>query len=214
MEVLLLFLSGFIIGVLISAPVGPINLAIVTTTAKHGAKFGFFIGLGAALMDVIYMLLALMGFTALNINPEYIFIVEILGILFIFYIGIQEFFYSEKKLKEAEKNLKKNAKKRKYFLMGIIFYLSNPSLIALFAGLGGWIKSQHFFGDTHLNNVLLSFFTGAGSIIWFGFFSLSIKKARAKITTALLTRISHISGILLICFSLYLIYRFVVKHIS
>ena len=46
--------KGIVIGVLVSAPMGPIGMLCIQRTLNKGRWHGFVTGLGAALSDVIY----------------------------------------------------------------------------------------------------------------------------------------------------------------
>ncbi|MDH5719342.1 MAG: LysE family transporter [Spirochaetia bacterium] len=212
MEIIIIIITAIITGIVISLPVGPINLTILTTSAKHGARFGFSIGLGAAVMDIIYMLMALLGLSLIQFSEEVLFYIEIAGILFIAALGIIEILYSEKKIKKTRENLKKTIKKRKYFLMGLFFYISNPAIIAAFAGIGGWIKSVNLYADKAFNNVIFSIFVGIGSALWFGIFANLVRKFRKKMSEKILINISHGSGYILIGLSFYLALIFYKSH--
>ena len=50
--ILLSALTGFISGLLLSMPVGPVNLTIINEGARCGFKRAMLVGLGAATMDV------------------------------------------------------------------------------------------------------------------------------------------------------------------
>ena len=49
-----LFYTGVIIGILVSAPMGPIGMLCIQRTLSKGRWHGFVSGLGAALSDVLY----------------------------------------------------------------------------------------------------------------------------------------------------------------
>ena len=53
--------KGIIIGVLVSAPMGPIGMLCIQRTLNKGRWHGFVTGLGAALSDVIYAALTCLG---------------------------------------------------------------------------------------------------------------------------------------------------------
>ncbi|MDW8310687.1 MAG: LysE family transporter, partial [Verrucomicrobiales bacterium] len=55
-------LTGFIFGLLLCIPVGPINLTILNEGARRGFVWALMIGLGASAMEVIYCALAFTGF--------------------------------------------------------------------------------------------------------------------------------------------------------
>lgn len=53
--------SGLLIGIIISAPMGPIGVLVVQRTLNKGRLPAFYTGLGAALSDLIYCLLTGLG---------------------------------------------------------------------------------------------------------------------------------------------------------
>ena len=57
-------LTGFLSGVLVCIPVGPVNLTIMNEGARRGFKWAMMIGLGATLMEAIYCLFAFTGFAS------------------------------------------------------------------------------------------------------------------------------------------------------
>ncbi|HEX4645361.1 MAG TPA: hypothetical protein VH598_07105 [Verrucomicrobiae bacterium] len=54
LPILISALTGFFSGLLLSIPVGPVNLTIINEGARQGFKWGALIGLGASIMEVIY----------------------------------------------------------------------------------------------------------------------------------------------------------------
>ena len=56
-----LIIKGIIIGILVSAPMGPIGMLCIRRTLYKGRWHGFVTGLGAALSDVIYAALTCLG---------------------------------------------------------------------------------------------------------------------------------------------------------
>ena len=57
-------LTGFISGLLLSIPVGPVNLTITNEGARRGFRYAALIGLGATSMEVIYCSIAFTGFAS------------------------------------------------------------------------------------------------------------------------------------------------------
>ena len=53
--------SGLLIGVLMSAPMGPIGMLVIQRTLNKGRRQAFFTGVGAALSDLTYSLLTGLG---------------------------------------------------------------------------------------------------------------------------------------------------------
>src|SRR5467141_1356514 len=57
-------LTGFVSGLLLSIPVGPVNLTIMNEGARRGFYLAMMIGLGATTMEVIYCFIAFTGFAS------------------------------------------------------------------------------------------------------------------------------------------------------
>jgi Putative threonine efflux protein len=54
-------IKGFIIGLLISSPMGPINMLTIQRTLNRGRWHGFATGMGTMLSDLAYALITLVG---------------------------------------------------------------------------------------------------------------------------------------------------------
>lgn len=55
---ILTIIWGFLIGILVSAPMGPTGILVIQRTLNRGGLIGFFTGLGASLSDFIYALIS------------------------------------------------------------------------------------------------------------------------------------------------------------
>src|SRR5262245_15338424 len=82
-------LTGFISGLLLSIPVGPINLTIMNEGARRGFKWAALIGLGATVMELIYCSMAFTGFTSLFGNRVVKAAMELFSFVFILLLGIK-----------------------------------------------------------------------------------------------------------------------------
>ena len=61
----LLWVKGFLLGISIAAPVGPIGLLCIRRTLAQGQRVGLISGMGAASADAVYGTLAAFGLTAI-----------------------------------------------------------------------------------------------------------------------------------------------------
>src|SRR5436305_6002381 len=66
MNVLLLIAGGIAIGLIVAAPIGPVNLICIRRTFFYGPMNGFFSGLGAALGDGVFAVITAFGITAIS----------------------------------------------------------------------------------------------------------------------------------------------------
>ena len=62
---MLFFVTGIAIGLIVSAPVGPVNLMTIQRAFKHGFGSGFAAGIGAVLADTIYAAVAAFGISTI-----------------------------------------------------------------------------------------------------------------------------------------------------
>ena len=139
--------KGIIIGVLVSAPMGPIGMLCIQRTLNKGRWHGFVTGLGAALSDVIYAALTCLGmgvvvnFVEANQAPLQLIGSIVLGI-FGYYI-----FQSN-----PTRNLKKHREKKlsftQDFITAFLLTFSNVLIVLLYIGLFarfGFVLPEHSF---------------------------------------------------------------------
>lgn len=84
--------KGFIIGVIVSAPLGPVGVLCIQRTLNKGRWYGFVTGIGAAMSDIFYALLTGYGmsfvFDYVNKN---IFYLQLFGSVLLLAFGIYTF---------------------------------------------------------------------------------------------------------------------------
>ena len=54
-------LKGLVIGVVVSAPMGPVGILCIQRTLNKGRWYGFVTGFGAAINDLVYALITSLG---------------------------------------------------------------------------------------------------------------------------------------------------------
>ena len=65
-ELAVVFAKGIVIGLSIAAPVGPIGLLCIQRSLNHGALAGLATGMGAALADGVYGMVAAFGLASVS----------------------------------------------------------------------------------------------------------------------------------------------------
>ena len=63
---LFLIISGAVIGVIVAAPIGPVNLICIRRTLAYGPLNGFLSGVGAAIGDGVFAATTAFGLTAIS----------------------------------------------------------------------------------------------------------------------------------------------------
>lgn len=142
---LILIAGGMVIGVLVAAPIGPVNLICIRRTLAYGTLNGFVSGLGAALGDGVFAAITAYGLTAIAQMIEgYSGGLQLAGGFILVGFGLQTFFAPPKVANPRINNGEIERVRRTSLLtaMASTFALTitNPATLigfaALFAGLG------------------------------------------------------------------------------
>jgi threonine/homoserine/homoserine lactone efflux protein len=200
-------LIGVITGFLICIPVGPINVWVLNTLIKHNFRSAFSIALGGSLMDFVYFMIILTGLSLFNFSPKTVLVLKITGVLFLLVFGIKELLVKKQNFKLDENSEKKVPKAAGFFLMGVVIYSSNPTLIATMSALAAVIKSWNLFSFNFLNYFLLSFGLAIGSSSWFYLLLKIVSKYQNKIPEKFFINFSRACGALIVIFSLYMAFN-------
>lgn len=126
--------KGFIIGVIVSAPLGPVGVLCIQRTLNKGRWYGFVTGVGAAMSDIFYALLTGYGmsFVFEYVNKN-IFYLQLFGSILLLAFGIYTF-----RSNPVQSIRPVSTSKGTYFhnlVTAFFVTLSNPLIIFLFVGL-------------------------------------------------------------------------------
>ncbi|MGM9675245.1 MAG: LysE family translocator, partial [Bacteroidaceae bacterium] len=85
-----IMINGMLIGIIASAPMGPVGVLTVRRTLNKGLWFGFATGVGAALSDLIYATITLWGMSMVLEwveKPSTLFYLKLGGSILLFFFG-------------------------------------------------------------------------------------------------------------------------------
>jgi threonine/homoserine/homoserine lactone efflux protein len=190
------FLKGFLIGISIAAPVGPIGLLTIRRTLAFGRIAGFMSGLGAATADAVFGSIAAFGITAISsvLIGAKVYL-GVIGGMFLIYLGWQTF---------ASKPAEHAAESRASSL-GVIYVstfalvLTNPISILYFTAI---ISSVGAAGNLlSASAMVLGVFLG--SVMWWFFLSFIASLVKSRITPANLQIVNRVSGIIIAAFGFW-----------
>ena len=159
-----LIIKGIIIGILVSAPMGPIGMLCIRRTLYKGRWHGFVTGLGAALSDVIYAALTCLGmgvvvnFIEANQAPLQLTGSIVLGI-FGFYI------FRSNPTRSLQKKQEKKLSSTQDFITAFLLTFSNVLIVFLYIGLFarfGFVLPDHSIWMSLFGII----FIGVGAILW------------------------------------------------
>lgn len=125
-------IKGMLIGVIASAPMGPVGVLCVQRTINKGRWFGFVTGVGACVSDLLYALITGFGMSFvmdLINNEQNKFCLQILGSIMLFIFGIYCF------RSNPTSRIRVSKQKGSLIHNGVTAFLvtfSNPLIIFLF----------------------------------------------------------------------------------
>jgi threonine/homoserine/homoserine lactone efflux protein len=206
MYVLILISSGIVIGLVVAAPIGPVNLICIRRTFAYGPLNGFLSGLGAALGDGVFAVVTAFGITAISQLIEgYFTPLRLIGGLMLLGFGVHIFNADVSVLRDAEgAPVRDDGASTLLRTMASTFALTlaNPATLigftALFAGLGTLASGSASFVDAALTVLGVL----AGSSIWWFTLTTIVGIFHRHIDTGVMRAINHVFGIAVTGFGL------------
>ncbi len=201
-DILQLLLKGMLIGIIASAPMGPIGILCIQRTLNKGRWYGFVTGIGAAFSDIFYALITGLGMSFVMdfiTNPTYKFWLQIIGSSILMLFGVYCW------LSDPRKNMHQSGKHNKGSLWhnGITAFLvtfSNPLIIFLFMATFAQLAFVIPSHPVEMTLGYMSIFFGA-VLWWFGLTWL-VDKVRTIFDMNGIVIINKIIGSAVIVFSL------------
>lgn len=193
-----LWLRGFVIGLAIAAPVGPIGVLCMRRTLVSGRLAGFVTGLGAAAADATYGALGAFGTVlaaALVARQDWI---ATIGGLFLIWLGVSGMRRPPAEVEAAPPTGAKHL--AGFFGSTFLLTLANPATIlsfaAIFAGLGLGAGG----GGSAAAALRLVGGVFLGSAAWWLFLSIAVGLVRHRLGRGALVWINRLSGLVLLGF--------------
>lgn len=205
LDILDFVFKGILIGIMASAPMGPVGVLCIQRTLNKGRWYGFITGIGACVSDFIYALFTGLGMSfMMNFvgNERNRFLLQISGSVVLLLFGI--YCYRS----NPTRNIHKCNKTQKGTLVhngvtAFLVTLSNPLIIFLFI----FLFAQFAFV---VPNRPIEMTVGYASIVggallwWFGL-SWLIDKVRGKFDDTGILIINRVMGCIVIIFSVIML---------
>lgn len=197
-------LIGFMIGFLASVPVGPANIYIISQTLKRDFFHGMIAGLTTAFMDMLYCLVALVGFFHISINvDQYSYRLKIAAGLILLLLGLKLFHDAKVfrfRVREKDAAIIKSSKP----LLGVfLLYISNPSLYAFWITVAGFVTAHGLLKEGFWPAVFFALSCGLGAVAWYFFLVRIVSHYQARLQESTFKKLLWALGIMLVVFSLF-----------
>jgi threonine/homoserine/homoserine lactone efflux protein len=206
---------GIIIGILVSAPVGPVNVLCIQRAIERGFWGGIAAGLGAMLGDGLVALCAALGVGAISGAVQYHrMTIQVLGGLVLVVFGARLFFATPRIVPMA---MGARAETLRDFVWDIpqTFFLTitNPGavlgLFAIFGGVSTFVEVESYVDALTIVAAVMG-----GSFLWWFSLSHLIGRFRHLLNEQRLRLINQITGLLLLGFGVLLIGEVLLKRLG
>lgn len=204
-------LTGLISGLVLSIPVGPINLTIIHEGARRGFLHGLMIGLGATVMEVLYCAMAFTSFASFFSKGYVKAAMELISFVFLLYLGLR--FLMARTAAQApallareeqfENRLAHRLQEKLHphtaFATGFVRVLANPGVLVCWIILAANFISREWV-DIEVRGARLTCILGvaASVMLWFAGLSWAVSWGRRRMQESTLLKLERGSGVVLL----------------
>lgn len=178
-SILGVMIKGLFIGIIASAPMGPVGVLCLQRTLNKGRIFGLVTGVGAALSDIIYALVTGFGMSFVMdfiTNSHNMFVLQLVGSIMLLFFGIYTFRSNPRRSFHTVSNKKGTLVHN--FVTSFLLTFSNPLIILLFIALFArfaFVMPGHPLAQTVGYVSIL-----AGAMLWWLVLTYFVDKVRTR----------------------------------
>ncbi|MDE5987753.1 MAG: LysE family translocator [Prevotella sp.] len=196
-----LALKGILIGIIASAPMGPVGVLTIQRTLNKGRWYGMVTGLGASVSDMIYALITGLGMSFvmdLITSPQNKFWLQLFGSLMLLAFGAWCFF------SDPTKKIHRSGKQKGTLvhngITGFLVTFSNPLIILLFMACFAQFAFVVPNRPVEMTFGYMCVFVGA--LLWWYGLTWLIDMVREKFSDNSILLINRLIGSVVVIFSL------------
>lgn len=205
LDILDFVFKGILIGLVASAPMGPVGVLCIQRTLNKGRWYGFMTGIGACVSDIIYALITGFGMSFVMDfvgNEHNRFVLQLSGSVVLLLFGI--YCYRS----NPTKNMHQSSKNQKGTLAhnGITAFLvtlSNPLIIFLFIFL--FAQFAFVVNDRPFEMTIGYISIILGAMLWWFGLTWLIDKVRGKFDNYGIVLINRVVGCIVVIFSVIML---------
>jgi threonine/homoserine/homoserine lactone efflux protein len=204
--ILLALLTGFVAGLLLSMPIGPVNLTIINESSRRGFLAGMLVGLGASSMELIYCAIAFTGFSQFFKSTIIKTSMEVFTFVFFLYLG-QKFL----RAKDLDAPTKFGATAQKFsmrldeklhpessYMTGFVRVLGNLGVLLFWIVLAANFLSRDWVADTLAAKAACILGVAIGTNSWFCSLSFAASRGQGRLSEPTLLLMERFSGVCLL----------------
>ena len=200
-------ITGFFSGLLLSIPVGPINLTIMNEGARRGFRWAALIAAGATAMELVYCALAFTSFAALFQKGVIKAAMQIFSFAFMLFLGVKYLMAKSVPVVDRiehgiEQRIEEKLHPHSAFMTGFVRTLANPGVLLGWIILGANFISLGWVRPTLEGKLFCLAGVTGGVGLWLFGLAWAISRGHQKFTEKTMIRMERLSGIGLIILGL------------
>ena len=189
-------IRGLAAGLIIAAPVGPVNVLCIRRTIEKGWKSGIVSGFGAALADTLYGAVA--GFS-ISLVIQFVlheeFWIRLIGGIILMGIGVAYYFKAPGSLKGSE-----DTSANSDFISALLLTATNPTTVLSFLAVLATLGLGRHRPLWQTSSLVAGIF--CGSMAWWTILAIGVNLLRGKVTDRTMRWMNRVGGIAIACFGL------------
>jgi len=209
--ILLAAVTGLISGLLLSMPIGPVNLTIINEGARRGFTQGMLVGLGASAMELIYCAIAFTGFSSFFDHRVVKASMEVFSFTFLLFLGAKflmaQTVTASTQLGAAAGRIEARVGEKLHphsaFMTGFVRVLGNFGVLLFWIVLAANFMSHDWVADNLTAKFSCIVGVALGTNLWFCALSYGVSRGHGRFSQTTLIRMQHISGLCLIAVGLF-----------
>ncbi|MFD0618295.1 LysE family translocator [Paenibacillus sp. GCM10027629] len=201
-----IYLKYFLIGLAIALPVGAITVEMTKQGLKNGFLHGWAVGLGGMTIDFALIILMVLGFASILSLPFIQIPLWIAGAGFLAFLGYDSIKNADKDITPADEKTKKSFWST--YRNGLLVAVS-PGNLVFWVSVFGAVLSESYTSGSKGGFAIAAIGVLSGILVHdLGLLSI-VSVTRKVMSRKMIRAVSVIAGILLIGFSIYFVYEFI-----
>ena len=202
-DILIAGLTGFLAGLLLSIPVGPVNLTILNEAARRGFRWDMLISLGASVMECIYCFIAFTGFASFFERGIVKASMELFSFVFMLFLGVK--FLMAKSLHSPvelgrtahriEEQIEERLQPHSAFMTGFVRVMGNLGVLVFWIVLALYFISREWVTPDWPGKLSCVGGVAVGTLSWFAVLSFAASRGHGRFSEKTLLRMEHFSGV-------------------
>lgn len=200
-QMLYILPRGFLIGVLISAPMGPIGMLVIQRTLSKGRWPGMFTGVGASVSDLLYCLLTGFGISFItDLIDRHQLLLQVVGGIVLAAFGLYLFRKNPTRTLKAADGEVAQTTGNSYWgdlVSGFLLTVSNPLILFFIIGL--FARFNFILPEFGVHHYITAYLTIlGGALAWWYLVTFIVNKLRRRFNVRSLWLFNRIIAAILI----------------